>query len=394
MDETVHDTLRMRSDDITALLQDNKEHDSDGSSKRTSKRWSMQQQKAVVTVMEEGGVRRNVSIVPRNLSGQGIGFFHGGYMHIGTPCVVTLRTTKGYPRSHKGKIVRCIHKKGRLHEVGVTFDEEISPREYFIDAGDAPLFNSEAVEVERLSGSAMVVVGSNAEQSLIGEYFKSSGMTLTHANTGGEALGSLAEADPDMIFADSALEDMGWKDFVEKLRENGFVGPIVLLSAVKDQSVRISALTAGASEVIFKPLNASIFHRAAAEYLVTSKGSTNALQPMICELDTGAIDREVITQYIDELQDHAVTLHHAVKGDDIDTIRRVVQSIGATAHGFGFPSLGESAEEAIKVLDNPSGAQMLKLRAYEIMKMCRRAEAPVEENPATDGDAQPEAEAA
>ncbi|GAB4520925.1 MAG: hypothetical protein Tsb0013_24390 [Phycisphaerales bacterium] len=396
MDNTVHDTLRLRGDDITALLSEHREREATDDSKRTAKRWSMQQQKAIVTVMEDGGVRRNLSIVPRNLSSWGVGFFHGGYLHMNTPCIVTMRTMRGVARSHKGTIVRCIHKRGRLHEVGVRFEEEISPRDYFIDVGDSPLFNSEAVDIERLTGSALVVAGSAAERRLITEYFKPSGMVLSEAPSAMDAFDELAHADPDMLFADCQLEDMGWKDFVGKLRESGFVGPIVLLAAERDQGLRIAAITAGASEVIFKPLSASILHRAAAEYLITSGGATNALQPMICDLPPGRLDRSVITEYIDELQDHAVALHHAVKSDDIETVRKIFANIGATAHGFGFPVLGDTALEGARVLDNPSGAKMMKLRAYELMKMCRRAEAPIERDAQIDdsGVAQGEAEVA
>ncbi len=378
MSDEVFDSLRMRSSDISNLLEEHKERDTEGDSSRSSKRWSMQQQKAIVTVLEDGGVKRNLSVVPRNLSSEGIGFFHGGFLHTGTKCYVTMRTMQGLARPHKGTIKRCIHKRGRLHEIGVLFDTPISPREYFIDVGDSPLFNSESVDVARLTGSVLVVAESTAERRLIAGHFKNSNMVMSEAGNAHEAIDKLVNEDPDMVFADSDLTDMGWKEFVGALRDGGFVGPIVLLAAEKDQTLRIGAITAGASEVIFKPLTAGILHRAAAEYLLTESSGTTGLQPMISELDANGMDRGVITEYIDELQDYAVNLHNAIKEGDNDTIKRVFANIAATATGFGFPLLGQTAHDASAVLDNPSGQRMIKLRAYEIMKMCRRAEAPIE----------------
>lgn len=378
MNEPVYDTLRMRKDDVDALLSENREKDNSGSSNRSSKRWDMRQQKAIITVIEEGGMKRNLAVVPRNLSSEGIGFFHGGFMHIGTPCYVTLRSSKGLTKPIRGTIKRCIHKKGRLHEIGVLFNEPISPRDYFIDVGDAPLFNSEAVDVANLRGTALVISESAAERQLFASHFDNSGMIITSAKNATEAIDKLVNEDPDMIFADTMLSDMEWHEFIKALRENGFVGPIVLLAAQVDQTLRVTAITLGANEVIFKPIDASILHRAAAEYLLTTQNTSSGLQPMISTLDPSTTDRDAIREYVDELQGHAVALHHAIKEGDIDTLKRVFATVGSTADQFGFAPLANVGRDAQSVMDNPDSLRMLKLRAYEVMKMCRRAEPPLE----------------
>lgn len=373
-----YDTLRMRPSDIQALLEEHRERESDGASQRSARRWMMQQQKAIVTLIDAYGTKTNLIVVPRNLSTGGVGFFHGGFVYTGTQCFVTMRALSGSAHPIRGRVVRCVHKRGRMHEIGVRFDEEISPREYFIDVGDAPLFNAEAVDIANLRGTALIVAESAAERSLVADHFRESGMIITSASDATSAIDKLVNEDPDIVFADASLADMPWRAFVQSLRDGGFVGPIILLASQPDQSLRISALTAGASEVIFKPLSASILHRAAAEYLLTASSISSDLQPMISELDAGKVSRDVIASYIDELHDNAVALHHALRENDFDALKRVFNAIGATAHQFGFPALGDTAREAESLLDNPDGSRIVKLLAYEVMKMCRRAEAPID----------------
>lgn len=65
-------------------------------------------------------------IIPLDLSSNGIGFIHGSFAYPGTACAVILQAP-GSDEHFKvnGSITRCQLITGRIHSIGVKFDEEI-----------------------------------------------------------------------------------------------------------------------------------------------------------------------------------------------------------------------------------------------------------------------------
>ena len=319
---SIVNTLRLTQAELEELLADAGVGDADERSVRSSHRWAMQQQRAIITLTDKGGNRRNLVVAPRNLSADGVGAFYGGFIHVGTPCFVTMRAVNGRARTMRGRVARCAHKRDHLHEIGVRFDDPVYPRDFFINVGDEPLFNAEAVDVTRLRGSALIVCQSPSERSLIKDYFRDSELSVHQASSGQDALQAVEREDPDLLFADADLPDTEWMDFISTVRDEGFSGPIILMAAEHDQELRMGAIAAGASEVIFKPLSGSLLHRAAAEYLIMVASGPKGLQPLISTLDPEKVSREVILDYVDELQDYAVRLHEGLKDEDRAALAR------------------------------------------------------------------------
>lgn len=70
-----------------------------------------------------GGVR--LAVVPRNLSRGGFAFVHGRFLYPNTKLAVVLPDLEGEPHRIEGKVVRCRHISGMVHEVCVKFREPI-----------------------------------------------------------------------------------------------------------------------------------------------------------------------------------------------------------------------------------------------------------------------------
>lgn len=78
-----------------------------------------------VRMEHPGGSVAVYLVQPRDLSAGGMGFLHGGYLHPGGRCSVTLTDREGKPVAVTGKVARCRMVKGRTHEVGIAFEERI-----------------------------------------------------------------------------------------------------------------------------------------------------------------------------------------------------------------------------------------------------------------------------
>lgn len=74
-----------------------------------------------------GGPRTRVLAPGRDLSASGLGLFHSSYLHPGTQAGATLKTTDGEAFRVTGRVTRCTHVRGPVHEVGIILDAEIDP---------------------------------------------------------------------------------------------------------------------------------------------------------------------------------------------------------------------------------------------------------------------------
>lgn len=72
----------------------------------------------------EGATTRFV-VRPRDISGGGVSFLHGSFLHPGRACVMALKTIDGEHVLVTGRTVRCRCVRGRIHDVGMQFDKPV-----------------------------------------------------------------------------------------------------------------------------------------------------------------------------------------------------------------------------------------------------------------------------
>ncbi len=76
--------------------------------------------------------RRTYGLAPRNLSRAGISLLHGKFVYGGTNCIAGLRTLDGQITPVHGKVIWCRLVTGRVHELGVQFDEPIDIEQFVV----------------------------------------------------------------------------------------------------------------------------------------------------------------------------------------------------------------------------------------------------------------------
>lgn len=77
---------------------------------------------AIAVCLEHpGGTTAELLMAGRNLSRGGVSLLHSGFVHAGTKCIVRLPLGVDRVVSFPGEVVRCTHRGGQLHEIGVKF---------------------------------------------------------------------------------------------------------------------------------------------------------------------------------------------------------------------------------------------------------------------------------
>ena len=86
-------------------------------------------QRLLMLIDQPGGEAVLYLIVPRDISPHGMCFLHGQFLYPETRVVIKLPTIDDEALLGGGRVKRCRHVKGRIHEVGISF-------EYPIDLAD------------------------------------------------------------------------------------------------------------------------------------------------------------------------------------------------------------------------------------------------------------------
>lgn len=207
----IFNSLRLKDADLDALITELERNSASfaGSTKREMRRWSMNGCRAVLTIFDSIGTPRHALTLPRNISTTGFGCVHGAYLHVGTRCILSMRDVRGASRSLPGRIVRCKHFKGHLHEVGVQLDEAVRPED-FRPFKDEHVFHREQVDLASLRGAILFVEGSLLDQKLAAAFFKQSSIELLFARDARTGLEMLAESPTWCSWTRPSRTRRGW----------------------------------------------------------------------------------------------------------------------------------------------------------------------------------------
>jgi hypothetical protein len=125
----LQDLLRITPEEATQILVrlDDEAQQSPIPDRRGARRFSYQHIPRIVVHLQDGryGLEDYFIMVPRNISETGIGLLHGQFIYPQTSCTIHHKPLQGKLTGVKGRIVYCRYVLGRVHEVGVQFDEPV-----------------------------------------------------------------------------------------------------------------------------------------------------------------------------------------------------------------------------------------------------------------------------
>jgi CheY-like chemotaxis protein len=373
----VHDTLRLASRELEQIFDelDRSGAEAPLSAERKLRRWKFGGTRALITFVDRHGAAKHFIVAPRNLSAGGIGILHGGFLHPGSDCTVTLKSVRGGTRVIKGVVRRCRHIRGHLHEIGIQFEEHVDARE-FIRFGDEHIFNLENVDPSTLSGSILYVEDSKADQRLFAHHFRGSQVDLLFADSGETALAMLCES-PRIVIVDDDLPDMRGIDLIAEIRKSGFSEPVLMLTANGDPELRMNAKCAGAAELLVKPCSAALLHQAVAEYLQSpTAGHDNSdWGPIVSSAADLGVDFDMINAAADELKELGQQIEQAIGGSDFEALKRLAIKARGTAEGYGFERLAHTAEDLSSFAEDAARRASALNAAKRLRDQCRRVKA-------------------
>lgn len=325
------------------------------------------------TVVHPGGGFGRFLVLGRNLSTGGISLLHAGYLHSGTECRLALVMPRGGAKTMLGKVVFCRLVAGKIHEIGVQFCEKIDIAEFVMPetkhVSDDPELRAAS---QPLSGNVLLVCPGEAERRLLTARLKQSGLNVSAVDRAGAGLDQVKLMPYAALVCDLGLPDPGAAAFVESLRKTGFAGPIVGAASDDSPGETQRAIDVGMQGCITRPLRHDAMHQVLMKVLRESGATLDLGAPIASNMSGDPGADELIQFFITHARECAGKITGAIPQADVAAIRKECHSLKSIAAGYGFPSVGEAARQAMTALDATMSLEESISQVQALLNVCSR----------------------
>jgi len=299
----------------------------------------------------------------RNLSTGGMSFLHGGFLHQGADCRLLLKSASGMEKLILGKVVSCRYIMRNIHEVSVQFSERIDILDF---CGPKPQVVSaleDSVHIPRFSGLALCATANKEERLLLAGWLSTTGLNVVEATSHGTALDKVKRFPFVLVVCDFSGSKLDTPKAIEAIRAAGFNRSLLAI-------VNEGETMEGVSGVVVRPLNNAEFNRTLM--LACELPGVDSAGPIFSLLATDPGANELLIPYVEQIRTIAVQIEAALDRNDLAGALQSCQSIRSTAGGYGFPSLGDAASQALLALDVSREIQNAARHLKLLTEMCRR----------------------
>lgn len=235
-------------------------------------RWPFR--KTRVRVRFAQGATPELALACRNISRGGIALLHNRYMHQGTPVTVMLPLPGGGERPTPGRIARCTHRSGVIHEVGIEFTSAVNVRELIAPTPLPDFLTLERIDPESLRGFILCITASDADARIVRHFLRFTQLAIRTATTAAEAV-SLLQDPFCVVIADLDSPELADGRFAAPLRIAGCRAPLIAITS-NAAAAGPAIAASGADAVLTKPLSQDRLLRCVGEYQLAS---AQAVQP-------------------------------------------------------------------------------------------------------------------
>ena len=337
-------------------------------------RWPYRLNSIELVLEYTSGVKTTIHVATRNISHGGICILHCAYIHNDMACEVLLNLDGQKQQSVRGRVVRCTHVGGRVHEVGIQFEEQISTKNLL---GLDPLneaYSLERVEPSRLQGTVLTVTKTDIERDIMLMLLEDTQLVLNTADDVSSTL-SLAKKGCDLILVDYYLGDESGTDLVRGLRETGSDIPVIIMTSSKSEATLDEIRDADASGILSKPITKDRLFQALAEFLHADGDGG----PLYTTLPESASTFPLLVKFYADVKDVTHALEQALRDDDISVCMNSCRMLCGTASPLGFPTISALTIAAENKLVHTDNIQRSAPELRALIAACRR----IKTDPAT-----------
>lgn len=207
----------------------------------------------------------------------------------------------------------------------------------------------------KLSGRVLLAEDSVDNQRVLLYLLGQLGLKVDTVENGLLAVERALEGNYDVVLLDMQMSELDGYQAARKLRESGYEGPIVAITAHAMTQDREKCLRAGCTEFLTKPVNVRNMARILSELLRPDSVKPPTLdmeRTSVEEVDCAAIRSDywdlkefqpLILEYIESLPDLVVQLRKMSAAGDLNGVKKLAHRLSGSGGMYGYSSLSEAA---------------------------------------------------
>jgi len=335
----------------------------------------------MVAVCQPGGSVIRYTVMPRNLSTTGVAFLHGGFLHTGTSCLVSLPTLDAEWVNAIGQIVRCQHLRANIHEIGVLFRDPID-LDHFLSADGPESQTHDNCDLPKLVGQVLCIEDTSDDRDLIRYLLAKLDVKVTMASVDDatELLDSGAEY--DLLLAAHRPPELDGLGSARTVRDKAPDLPIILLTADEDEGIHAEAAGVGCSCVLFKPFDSYTLASALQQHLPPAEATDQVRKTTVLHslLWADKSIRPLILDYLVSLAEQADKLRDMLNDTaEPEALRSLCLQIKGSAGGYGYPQITHAAKHLLALHKASEPPEQLQSQLQTLVDLCKRAACALDE---------------
>jgi signal transduction histidine kinase/CheY-like chemotaxis protein/HPt (histidine-containing phosphotransfer) domain-containing protein len=219
----------------------------------------------------------------------------------------------------------------------------------WLDRNPVPGFVSDTAPAAETAivGSVLLVEDNLDNQRLLSMYLRKAGAEVTVANNGLEAIELVQDQDFDMIVTDIQMPVMNGLDATRIIRQNGYPGPVVALTAGALKSDADACFAAGCTDFAVKPIDRQhltvLLHRYLKPRVRSKVESTPIVSPLLAaEPELG----DLVRRFVDQLPAIIARIRDCYEAEDDAALQRELHTLKGTSGNFGFNELMQLCQKS------------------------------------------------
>jgi signal transduction histidine kinase/CheY-like chemotaxis protein/HPt (histidine-containing phosphotransfer) domain-containing protein len=197
-----------------------------------------------------------------------------------------------------------------------------------------------------LRGRVLLTEDNQDNQRLVSLILKRMGVEYEIANNGKEAIAKAGNEHFDVILMDVQMPIMDGLTATSLLRQQGYTGPIVALTANAMRQEKQDCYDAGCNEVCTKPIDYAAFSKVLSRYLGKAEVSApGTSQPIVSTLFADEPElADLILEFVKKLPDMIKNIETSYAAEKMEELRQEVHTLKGTGGNFGYAELFELAK--------------------------------------------------
>jgi signal transduction histidine kinase/HPt (histidine-containing phosphotransfer) domain-containing protein len=236
--------------------------------------------------------------------------------------------------------------------------------------------------VVQLRGRVLLAEDGIHNQKVISYYLRAVGLEVITADNGRIAceiaIKALSDAQRfDLILMDMQMPELDGYSATSRLRDAGYAGPIIALTAHAMSRDRDKCLQCGCTDYLTKPIDKSVLIATATRYLQSpSQPGADHSNSIHLAGDAGddAEVRQFLPAFIADLPVQVSQLLALLQNQDIAAVRDLAHQIKGTAGMYGFMQLTDAARQLEQTLDSTAATEAIAAGLHSLVELIRRVD--------------------